>query len=79
MDTGRATYEDISERRRAEARIAHMAHRDALTELPNRILLRERIEQLHTAWRRFGETFTMLSISTISKTSTTPWPSSAIC
>ncbi len=38
-----ATYGDISERRRAEARIAHMAHYDALTDLPNRVLLRERI------------------------------------
>jgi diguanylate cyclase (GGDEF)-like protein len=40
-----ATYEDITERRRVEARIAHMAHHDALTDLPNRTLLRERMEQ----------------------------------
>jgi diguanylate cyclase (GGDEF)-like protein/PAS domain S-box-containing protein len=40
-----ATYEDISERRRAEARIAHMAHHDALTDLPNRLMLHERMEQ----------------------------------
>ena len=40
-----ATYEDISERRRAEARIAHMAHHDALTDLPNRVLFRERMEE----------------------------------
>ena len=39
------TYEDITERRRSEARIAHMAHHDALTDLPNRVLLRERMEQ----------------------------------
>jgi diguanylate cyclase (GGDEF)-like protein len=37
------THEDISERRRAERRIAHMAHHDALTDLPNRLLLRERL------------------------------------
>ena len=29
---------DITERRKAEARIAHMAHYDALTNLPNRAL-----------------------------------------
>ncbi|NDV85504.1 EAL domain-containing protein [Aurantimonas aggregata] len=39
-----ATYEDISERRRAEARIAHMAHHDPLTDLPNRTLFQERLD-----------------------------------
>jgi diguanylate cyclase (GGDEF)-like protein/PAS domain S-box-containing protein len=38
-----ATYEDLTERRRAEARIAHMAHHDALTNLPNRTLFHERM------------------------------------
>ena len=38
-----ATYEDISDRRRAAARIAHMAHHDALTDLPNRILFHEQL------------------------------------
>ncbi len=49
-----ATYEDITERRRAEARIAHMAHHDALTGLPNRLRLRERLEQELTARDRVG-------------------------
>ena len=35
---------DLTERHRNEAKIAHMAHHDALTDLPNRILLRERLE-----------------------------------
>jgi diguanylate cyclase (GGDEF)-like protein len=39
-----ATHEDITERQRTEERIAHMAGHDALTDLPNRILLRERLE-----------------------------------
>jgi diguanylate cyclase (GGDEF)-like protein len=39
-----ATHEDITERQRAEERIAHMARHDALTDLPNRVLLRERLE-----------------------------------
>ena len=34
---------DITERKEAEARIAHMAHHDALTDLPNRVLFRQRM------------------------------------
>ena len=40
-----ATFEDVTERRQAEAQIMHMARHDALTDLPNRVLFRERIEQ----------------------------------
>ncbi len=40
-----ATYEDVTERRQAEAKINHMARHDALTNLPNRILFREQMEQ----------------------------------
>jgi len=40
-----ATHEDITERRAAEAQIAHMAHHDALTGLPNRVLFKERLQQ----------------------------------
>ena len=40
-----ATIEDITERRRAEEKIAHLAHYDGLTQLPNRILFRDRLEQ----------------------------------
>lgn len=39
-----ATIEDITEQRRLEARVAHMAHYDALTDLPNRVLLHERLD-----------------------------------
>ena len=39
------THEDITERRSAEKKIAHMAHHDALTDLPNRALLRERLAE----------------------------------
>jgi len=37
--------EDVTERRRADEKIAHMAHYDALTDLPNRALFREQIER----------------------------------
>jgi diguanylate cyclase (GGDEF)-like protein/PAS domain S-box-containing protein len=36
---------DITERRKAEARIAHMAHHDGLTDLPNREYFQERLKQ----------------------------------
>ena len=42
---GVATHEDVTEQRRIEARMQHMAHHDALTDLPNRVLLRERLEE----------------------------------
>jgi len=38
------THEDITERRQSEARIAYMAHHDALTGLANREALMERVE-----------------------------------
>ena len=39
-----ATHEDVTERQRSEGRIAHMARYDALTDLPNRVLLHDRLE-----------------------------------
>jgi len=40
-----AILRDISERKRDEARIVHMAHHDTLTGLPNRSLIGDRLEQ----------------------------------
>jgi diguanylate cyclase (GGDEF)-like protein len=46
------TFTDVTEQRVAEARIAHMALHDPLTDLPNRLLFRERLESaLHRVER----------------------------
>ena len=50
-----ATHEDITEQRNIEARIKHMAHHDALTDLPNRVLLRERLEHALTHSEQAGQ------------------------
>lgn len=47
-----ATYEDVTERQRAEGRIRFLAHHDALTQLPNRVLFRARMDD---ALRRVGQ------------------------
>jgi len=46
---------DISERKRNEARIHHLAHHDALTGLPNRLLLEDRISQAMLKSKRSGK------------------------
>ena len=38
-----ATFDDVTERRRTEERMTHLAHHDTLTGLPNRSMFRERL------------------------------------
>jgi len=40
------SFEDITEYRRKEEKISHMAHYDALTDLPNRTLFYEKMDEL---------------------------------
>jgi diguanylate cyclase (GGDEF)-like protein len=40
------TFDDITEQRRSEDKISHMAHHDALTDLPNRVHFYEKMEEL---------------------------------
>ncbi len=56
-----ATHEDVTERQRSEERIAHMARHDALTDLPNRVLL---LEQLNHEIKRVkrGECLAVLCL-----------------
>jgi diguanylate cyclase (GGDEF)-like protein len=56
------TYTDITERKVVEKRIAHMARHDSLTGLPNRVLLRERIEEALARVSATGETLAVLCL-----------------
>jgi diguanylate cyclase (GGDEF)-like protein/PAS domain S-box-containing protein len=51
--------EDVTERKRLDERIAHMAHHDALTDLPNRLLFHERLEE-SLKWVHRGEHLALL-------------------
>ncbi|HEY3849120.1 MAG TPA: EAL domain-containing protein [Acetobacteraceae bacterium] len=51
---------DLSDRKRDEARIRHLAHHDALTDLANRFLLQERMTHAMEASRRSGDILALL-------------------
>ena len=53
---------NITERKIAEQRVAHMAHHDALTGLPNRVLLRDRIQQAIAQAHRNGTQLAVLFV-----------------
>ena len=53
---------DITERKAAESRVAHMAHHDALTALPNRVLLRLRMEEMIADLRRSARGFAVFCV-----------------
>jgi PAS domain-containing protein len=54
------THEDTTERQRFEDRISHLAHHDALTDLANRTLFRERLDQALANTLRGGDGFAVL-------------------
>ena len=66
-DDGKPKYllsllEDVTERKRTEQRIAHMAHYDDLTDLPNRAAFNECLAATLDRAARSGEQFTILSV-----------------
>ena len=56
-----ATHEDITELQRIQARLAHMALHDTLTDLPNRALFRERMLEMDPHIKR-GERFAVMCL-----------------
>jgi diguanylate cyclase (GGDEF)-like protein/PAS domain S-box-containing protein len=58
----RGTGRDITDRKSAEARISYLATRDPLTELPNRVLFNDRLEQGIVAARRSGQSLALMFI-----------------
>jgi len=55
-----AILRDVSDRKAHLDALQHQAQHDALTGLPNRVLLHERLEQSILATRRHGEAFALL-------------------
>jgi diguanylate cyclase (GGDEF)-like protein/PAS domain S-box-containing protein len=56
------TREDVTDRRQTEARMAHMAYHDGLTDLPNRVAFLQALSQMIDACAEAGEEFAVLSI-----------------
>ncbi len=55
------TFEDVTERRKAEVQLAYLAHHDTLTGLPNRTYFHERLRQATTQAKR-GTAFVLMSL-----------------
>ena len=57
-----ATVEDVTDRRRAESELTHQATHDALTGLPNRVLLEDRLQQACARLHDSSEAVSLLFI-----------------
>nr|WP_041756146.1 EAL domain-containing protein [Bradyrhizobium sp. ORS 278] len=56
------TYEDVTDRRQTESRMAHMAYHDGLTDLPNRAAFLQALSQMIEACRDTDEEFAVLNV-----------------
>jgi diguanylate cyclase (GGDEF)-like protein/PAS domain S-box-containing protein len=54
------TIQDVTDRKAAESRVRFLAYYDALTELPNRTLLQDRLTKAMASARRHGEKVAVL-------------------
>lgn len=58
----RGTVRDVTDRKQAEERISHLATRDPLTGLPNRLLLQDRLDQGLVNARRSRQSLALMFI-----------------
>ncbi len=56
------TFGDVTDARRSEEKIAHLARYDSLTDLPNRVLFYEKIEECLSATREGSDLVAVLSL-----------------
>jgi len=56
------TYEDVTDRRQTESRMAHMAYHDGLTDLPNRAAFLQALTQMIEACAGTAEEFAVLCV-----------------
>ncbi|PWE54669.1 diguanylate cyclase [Metarhizobium album] len=56
------TFEDVTERHRVQDRVVHMAHHDALTDMPNRLLFWQSIGQALRGLVANGKPFVILCL-----------------
>lgn len=57
-----ATFTDITKRKEAEDQLRHRASSDPLTDLPNRALFFDRLQQALSQGRRYSHTFALLYV-----------------
>jgi len=60
LETNCALEVEVAERKQAEQSLKHLAHHDALTDLPNRLLLEARLEHSLDGARRSGDQLAVL-------------------
>jgi diguanylate cyclase (GGDEF)-like protein len=56
-----STHDDVTEHRRMEQQLRHLSHHDSLTQLANRVLLRERLEEALAEVKR-GQSLAVLCL-----------------
>ncbi|WP_420590748.1 EAL domain-containing protein [Bacterioplanoides sp.] len=55
-----SVFSDISELKKTQEKISYLAYHDSLTNLPNRVLLKERLDQAIKHADRSGQSFTLM-------------------